>query len=51
MANLANLEYMRKDILVKEQELVAINDAQKVTAQDMKFIHAMILQSPTQMYD
>ena len=51
MANLANLEYMRKDILVKEQELVAINDAQKVTAQDMKFIHAMILQSPTNMYD
>ena len=51
MANLASLEFMRKDILVKEQELVAINDAQKITAQDMKFIHQMILKSPTHMQE
>lgn len=43
MANFANLDIMRQDILSKEQELVAINDAQKITAKE---IHQMIFFSP-----
>jgi capsule polysaccharide export protein KpsE/RkpR len=43
---IANLESMRRNILNKEQELVAISDAQKITAKDMKSTHNIITIAP-----
>lgn len=40
--NFEELENMKMDILKKEEELVTINDAQKITAEDMNIIHKII---------
>ena len=46
MVNIGSLELMRQDILEKEKELMAIGDAQKVTAKDINMIHQMIMMNP-----
>jgi hypothetical protein len=41
-SNFAELENMKQEILSKEEELVAIGDAQKITAEDINLIHKII---------
>ena len=40
--NYSKLENMKQEIISKEQELVAIGDAQKITAEDITLIHKII---------